>query len=198
MKLLMQKWIAILCVSMISFQLCACTGAEGEAVSVSETQEDSTYLEQSTTETIPNPIVEVTDAKTFSEKLGISIDPSYLVGDAAMSIIAEEIAEVNYSVTNVDGDEVLCTLRAAKPGTYSGDICGVFDEMTETTEEYACNESNIAVKHKTPKTEPYEIYEFTYENIDYCFMYQGELSTMLFGELFDGVLCAIGAEEAVY
>lgn len=213
MKLLTQKWIAVLCICAISFQLCACAGTTEEAgvtapaasasdsssaESVSETQEDSTYLEQSTTEAVPIPVVEVTDAKDFSEKLGISIDPSYLAGDKTMNIIAEKMAEINYSVTNVDGNEVLCTLRAAKPGSYSGDICGIVDEMTETTEEYACNESTVAVKHKTPKTEPYEIYEFTYENVDYCFMYQGELSNMLLGELFDGILCAIGAEEAGY
>ncbi|MDO5575213.1 MAG: hypothetical protein Q4G60_14685 [bacterium] len=178
----LKKIISMICLLSLCGSLCACAQKESPA-STDETAQ------------IPNPMVEITNAEDFNTKLGIPINPEYLVGDVKMYIIGDELAELTYQVENIEGATVECTLRAAKSDTFDSDICGVYDEMTESTEEYSADET-ITVTHKTPKTEPYQIYEFEYKNNTYCFMYSGDLSAMLFGELIDGVFCAIGAETA--
>lgn len=225
MKNLMQKFAAILCITVAAVQLCACgssspdeaaltapatsSAAETESETAepadkAETETDVESIEdtktpaQSSTEALPNPMVEITDAAAFAEKLGITIDPTYIAGETTMYIIGEKMAEIDFPVTNIDGDEVLCTLRAVKQGEDISNISGIYEEMDEVKESYSCNETTIDVTHKTSKSSSVQIYEFNYNNISYCFSYDGELSTMLFGEVFDGVLCAVGAEKTEY
>ncbi|HOO29048.1 MAG TPA: hypothetical protein PLU43_11340, partial [Lachnospiraceae bacterium] len=191
-----QKLFTTAVILTAAFLLSSCGTIENSSIGepVSTVPEDTENLGTSATAQIPNPMVEITDASVFSDKLGITLDPDCLNENTTMYIIGERLAEIDYTVTNVEGEAVSCTLRAAKATEHWDNLCGVYDEMTETTEEYACNETSITVIHKTPKTEPVEIYEFTYQNIRYCFMYSGKLSNLLTNELINGVFCAIGAE----
>ncbi|NLG04113.1 MAG: hypothetical protein GX567_09845 [Clostridia bacterium] len=174
------KLIALICLTAVLFNLCTCNSKDNAPVD--------------TTTELPNPMVQITDAKEFEHILGIPIDPQYLVGDVTMYIINNTIAELNYEVSDIEGNMITCTLRAVKSENITSDLSGVYDEMTETTAQYSADDT-ITVTHKTPKTEPYEIYEFEYNENTYCFMYtEGNMSTMLFGELFDGVFYAIGAK----
>lgn len=182
--------LSLVCLVALMLNLCACAQKSTTAAEVPAVEEAPT--EQAAQ--MPNPMVEITDAEDFNTKLNIPIDSQYLPGEVTMYIIGDELAELTFDVSNIDGDPITCTLRAAKPGVITPELSGVYDDMTETTEEYTADES-ITVTHKTPASEPYEIYEFEYNGNAYCFMYTGtDMSAMLFGELLDGVFCAVGAE----
>ena len=46
---------------------------------------------------------------------------------------------------------------------------------------------------KIPETLPCKVYEFAISDVNYSFEYSGQMSQMMFAEVFDSVLVAIGA-----
>lgn len=149
----------------------------------------------SETAKLPNPLVKIEDAEEWEEQLGITIDIQYLPGEVEMYILTSantELAQANFSVQNVNGEEIDCTLRA---GRTEEDISGVYGNAEEIIQEYPCGESTIQVTVKDYEADHVQVYQFFYEDVQYVFQYAGTMSTMQLGEILDSIFMAIGAES---
>lgn len=145
----------------------------------------------SETAKLPNPMIKIEDSSQWEEELGIKIDTQYLPEEAELYLIDEQIAQVDFKMENVDGEEIDCTLRAAKTET---DISGVYGDAEEIKQEYSCGDSTIEVTVKDYAANRVQVYQFFYEDVQYVFQYTGTMSMMQLGEILDGVFMAIGAE----
>lgn len=135
---------------------------------------------------MPNPMVAVDSDEAFMDQLGISIDTEMLSPEVERFIINNEMAHIVYSASGNDGEDVKLVLRAAKNNE---DISGVYDDnMTSFDNVFG----NVTVTCRSSESNGIEIYDFYKDDIHFCYMVEGEISQMLFGELFDGVCSACG------
>ncbi len=185
----MKKFIALSCATAICIGLCACGKSDNISASDSASVSTESVSEASEQVGMPNPMVEVNGVDDFEASTGIKLNGTYLPSDSKFFIISEYLDEVQWTEENVDGDEVQVTLRAAKKS--DEDISGVNDSnMTTSEEEY----SGVKVTHRYSESTKTDIYDFQNDENMFCFMIQGEVSQMMFGELFDSALLACGFE----
>lgn len=143
---------------------------------------------------MPNPVVPVSAASEFEDKLGITIMPDLMDDDYQLSIIGDTVAQVEFDKEGVDGDPIVCTLRATKDTEAAKSLSGIYDDMEEDNLTFTLDDgSELPVLLKIPETLPCKVYEFAIGDISYSFVYSGQMSQMLFAEVFDSVLAAIGA-----
>lgn len=199
-----------LCAALL-FSMSACgtgtgiSGSTGQAAAdTSESAEstddntDTSEIADDTSEKnisgMPNPVVPVTDASEFENKLGITIMPDLMDDDYQLSIIGDTVAQVEFDKEGVDGDPIVCTLRATKDTEAAKSLSGIYDDMEEDNLTFTLDDgSELPVLLKIPETLPCKVYEFAIGNVSYSFVYSGQMSQMLFAEVFDSVLAAIGA-----
>ena len=163
------------------------TNDNADATETADDVSDETISE------MPNPIVPVSDASEFEDKLGITIMPDLMDDDYQLSMIGDTVAQVEFDKEGVDGDPIVCTLRATKDTEAAKSLSGIYDTMEEDSLTFTLDDgSELPVLLKTPETLPCKVYEFTVGNISYSFVYSGQMSQMLFAEVFDSVLAAIG------
>ena len=163
------------------------TNDNADATETADDVSDETISE------MPNPIVPVSDASEFEDKLGITIMPDLMDDNYQLSIIGNTVAQVEFDKEGVDGDPIVCTLRATKDTEAAKSLSGIYDTMEEDSLTFTLDDgSELPVLLKTPETLPCKVYEFTVGNISYSFVYSGQMSQMLFAEVFDSVLAAIG------
>ena len=66
--------------------------------------------------------------------------------------------------------------------------------MEEDNLTFTLDDGNeLPVLLKIPETPPCKVYEFAISDVNYSFEYSGQMSQMMFAEVFDSVLVAIGA-----
>ena len=199
-----------LCVALL-FSTSACgtsietSGSTGQAAAdtseSAESTNDNTDVEETaddaSDETIsgmPNPIVPVSDASEFENKLGITIMPDLMDDDYQLSIIGDTVAQIEFDKEGVDGDPIVCTLRATKDTEAAKSLSGIYDDMEEENLTFTLDDGNeLPVLLKIPGTLPCKVYEFAISDVNYSFEYSGQMSQMMFAEVFDSVLVAIGA-----
>ena len=163
------------------------TNDNADATETADDVSDETISE------MPNPIVPVSDASEFEDKLGITIMPDLMDDNYQLSIIGNTVAQVEFDKEGVDGDPIVCTLRATKDTEAAKSLSGIYDTMEEDSLTFTLDDgSELPVLLKIPETLPYKIYEFAIGDISYSFVYSGQMSQMLFAEVFDSVLAAIG------
>ena len=164
------------------------TNDNADATETADDVSDETISE------MPNPIVPVSDASEFEDKLGITIMPDLMDDNYQLSIIGNTVAQVEFDKEGVDGDPIVCTLRATKDTEAAKSLSGIYDTMEEDSLTFTLDDgSELPVLLKIPETLPYKIYEFAIGDISYSFVYSGQMSQMMFAEVFDSVLAAIGA-----
>ena len=164
------------------------TNDNADATETADDVSDETISE------MPNPIVPVSDASEFEDKLGITIMPDLMDDNYQLSIIGNTVAQVEFDKEGVDGDPIVCTLRATKDTEAAKSLSGIYDTMEENSLTFTLDDgSELPVLLKIPETLPYKIYEFAIGDISYSFVYSGQMSQMMFAEVFDSVLAAIGA-----
>ena len=164
------------------------TNDNADATETADDVSDETISE------MPNPIVPVSDASEFEDKLGITIMPDLMDDNYQLSIIGNTVAQVEFDKEGVDGDPIVCTLRATKDTEAAKSLSGIYDTMEEDSLTFTLDDgSELPVLLKIPETLPYKIYEFAIGDISYSFVYSGQMSQMMFAEIFDSVLAAIGA-----
>ena len=164
------------------------TNDNADATETADDVSDETISE------MPNPIVPVSDASEFEDKLGITIMPDLMDDDYQLSMIGDTVAQVEFDKEGVDGDPIVCTLRATKDTEAAKSLSGIYDTMEEDSLTFTLDDgSELPVLLKIPETLPYKIYEFAIGDISYSFVYSGQMSQMMFAEVFDSVLAAIGA-----
>ena len=164
------------------------TNDNADAAETADDVSDETISE------MPNPIVPVSDASEFEDKLGITIMPDLMDDDYQLSMIGDTVAQVEFDKEGVDGDPIVCTLRATKDTEAAKSLSGIYDTMEEDSLTFTLDDgSELPVLLKIPETLPYKIYEFAIGDISYSFVYSGQMSQMMFAEVFDSVLAAIGA-----
>ena len=164
------------------------TNDNADAAETADDVSDETISE------MPNPIVPVSDASEFEDKLGITIMPDLMDDNYQLSIIGNTVAQVEFDKEGVDGDPIVCTLRATKDTEAAKSLSGIYDTMEEDSLTFTLDDgSELPVLLKIPETLPYKIYEFAIGDISYSFVYSGQMSQMMFAEVFDSVLAAIGA-----
>lgn len=186
-----KKFVALFCVMTLCFSLAACGKSDNSESSkasnsdVTASSEDTSADEPSVG--MPNPMVEVNSVDDIEKETGIKLEAKYLPSDAVLYVISGNLVEVQSSVESVDGEEVKISLRASKEDT--SDISGVYDDnMTSSEEEL----SNVKVTHRYSESLKTDIYDFEKDGVKYCYIIQGEISQMTFGELFDSVLLTCG------
>ena len=163
------------------------TNDNADATETADDVSDETISE------MPNPIVPVSDASEFEDKLGITIMPDLMDDNYQLSIIGNTVAQVEFDKEGVDGDPIVCTLRATKDTEAAKSLSGIYDTMEEDSLTFTLDDgSELPVLLKIPETLPYKIYEFAIGDISYSFVYSGQMSQMMFAEVFDSVLAAIG------
>ena len=163
------------------------TNDNADAAETADDVSDETISE------MPNPIVPVSDASEFEDKLGITIMPDLMDDDYQLSMIGDTVAQVEFDKEGVDGDPIVCTLRATKDTEAAKSLSGIYDTMEEDSMTFTLDDgSELPVLLKIPETLPYKIYEFAIGDISYSFVYSGQMSQMMFAEVFDSVLAAIG------
>ena len=163
------------------------TNDNADAAETADDVSDETISE------MPNPIVPVSDASEFEDKLGITIMPDLMDDDYQLSMIGDTVAQVEFDKEGVDGDPIVCTLRATKDTEAAKSLSGIYDTMEEDSLTFTLDDgSELPVLLKIPETLPYKIYEFAIGDISYSFVYSGQMSQMMFAEVFDSVLAAIG------
>ena len=163
------------------------TNDNADATETADDVSDETISE------MPNPIVPVSDASEFESQLGITIMPDLMDDNYQLSIIGNTVAQVEFDKEGVDGDPIVCTLRATKDTEAAKSLSGIYDTMEEDSLTFTLDDgSELPVLLKTSETLPCKVYEFTVGNISYSFVYSGQMSQMLFAEVFDSVLAAIG------
>ena len=163
------------------------TNDNADATETADDVSDETISE------MPNPIVPVSDASEFEDKLGITIMPDLMDDDYQLSMIGDTVAQVEFDKEGVDGDPIVCTLRATKDTEAAKSLSGIYDTMEEDSLTFTLDDgSELPVLLKIPETLPYKIYEFAIGDISYSFVYSGQMSQMMFAEVFDSVLAAIG------
>ena len=164
------------------------TNDNADATETADDVSDETISE------MPNPIVPVSDASEFEDKLGITIMPDLMDDDYQLSMIGDTVAQVEFDKEGVDGDPIVCTLRATRDTEATKSLSGIYDTMEENNLTFTLDDgSELPVLLKIPETLPYKIYEFAIGDISYSFVYSGQMSQMMFAEVFDSVLAAIGA-----
>ena len=199
-----------LCVALL-FSMSACgtssgtSGSTGQAAAdtseSAESTNDNTDVEETaddaydeTISGMPNPIVPVSDASEFENKLGITIMPDLMDDDYQLSIIGDTVAQIEFDKEGVDGDPIVCTLRATKDTEAAKSLSGIYDDMEEDNLTFTLDDGNeLPVLLKIPETLPCKVYEFAISDVNYSFEYSGQMSQMMFAEVFDSVLVAIGA-----
>lgn len=199
-----------LCAALL-FSMSACGTSTGISGSTGQTTADTSESTESTDDNtntseiaddaseknisgMPNPIVPVNDASEFETKLGITIMPDLMDDDYQLSIIGDTVAQVEFDKEGVDGDPIVCTLRATKDTEAAKSLSGIYDDMEEDNLTFTLDDgSELPVLLKIPETLPCKVYEFAIGDISYSFVYSGQMSQMLFAEVFDSVLAAIGA-----
>lgn len=199
-----------LCAALL-FSMSACgtstgiSGSTGQAIADTSESTESTNDNTDTSEIaddtseknisgMPNPIIPVNDASEFENKLGITIMPDLMDDDYQLSIIGDTVAQVEFDKEGVDGDPIVCTLRATKDTEAAKSLSGIYDDMEEDNLTFTLDDgSELPVLLKIPETLPCKVYEFAIGDISYSFVYSGQMSQMLFAEVFDSVLAAIGA-----
>lgn len=156
--------------------------------------EDASGTDDEQISGMPNPIVPIDDASEFEAQLGITIMPDLMDDDCQLSIIGDTVAQVEFDKEGVDGDPIVCTLRATKDAEAAKSLSGLYDDMEEENLVFTLDDGReLPVLVRTPETLPCKAYEFTVGDTSYSFVYSGQMSQMLFAEVFDSVLAAIGA-----
>ncbi len=85
-------------------------------------------------------------------------------------------------------------LRATKDTEAAKSLSGIYDDMEEDNLTFTLDDGNeLPVLLKIPETLPCKVYEFAISDVNYSFEYSGQMSQMMFAEVFDSVLVAIGA-----
>ena len=199
-----------LCAALL-FSMSACStstetsGSTSQAAADTSESTENTHDSADTAETaddisgetisgIPNPVVPVSDASEFEDKLGITIMPDLMDDDYQLSMIGDTVVQIEFDKEGVDGDPIVCTLRATKDTEAAKSLSGIYDDMEEDHLTFTLNDDHeLPVLLKIPETLPCKIYEFAIGDISYSFVYSGQMSQMMFAEVFDSVLAAIGA-----
>ena len=187
-----KKYIALFFAASLCISMCAC-GKTDESSSASASSEASVSSSEASEDTpttgMPNPMIEVGSVDEIESQTGIKLESKYIPSDAEMFVINDTLVEIQSSVENADGDEVKTYLRASK--TTTEDISGVYDDnMTSSEEEL----SNVKVTHRYSESLKTDIYDFEKDGVKFCYIIEGEISQMTFGELFDSVLLTCGFE----
>ena len=186
-----------LCMTLL-VSMCACSADTAATTDhTDESTADSSETETATDEApisgMPNPIVPVETASEFESQLGITIIPDLMDDDYQLSIIGDTVAQVEFDKEGVDGDPIVCTLRATKDAEAAKSLSGLYDDMEEENTTFTLdNGRELSVLIKIPETLPCKAYEFSIGDTSYSFAYSGQMSQMLFAEVFDSVLAAIG------
>ena len=82
---------------------------------------------------MPNPMVQVDDANEFENKLGITLDPSYIDAETELFIIAENTAHIAYEFNGMLGESVKFCLRGTKDEETAENLAGIYDDtLTES------------------------------------------------------------------
>jgi len=135
-----------------------------------------------------NPMEEIQDESEFEINLGFALDPSALSNNVTMYIIGGEIAEIRYEIADLDGNSIEAALRASKT---QDDISGVYG----MTEGESIEIDDVTITHSSLEEENIEVYEFSYDGVNYSYMVKGQISQMRIAELLDSVLAACGITQ---
>lgn len=151
---------------------------------------------------MPNPMVEIVDDGDYEAKLGIPIDTSFLPKENfEMYIIGDSLADVRFDVTNVDGENVNCMLRATKSDADALNpyelIAGIYatDFTEEISEDYPADNGNITMRSVDSASSNCHITTWDYSGAHYTFTVEGTTSQMQLGALYDSIMLAIGADN---
>ena len=176
--------IAILAVATISMAAC---GKKDTTSTTADVQEESVGM--------PNPMVEISDGAEFEKQLGIHIDVSQLPGELSdMYIIGKNLADVRFSVPDLDDQPVSCCLRATKDDSVKDNpataLAGwYYDFDAPVTIDY--DKFSIDTYSYRDKVENVTIYSWNYDGIYCTLTIQGELSQMQISEILDGCMAAL-------
>lgn len=171
----LNRYFAVILTGLITLSCVACGQATQTAVPESEAQAG-----------MPNPMVEVTDASAFEDQLGITINPQDMSDEAKLFIIDNQIAQIEYTLLGVDGDDVYVTLRASKE---QKDISGIIDEDMDITD---LDYEGLPMVNKYSDSTNTTIYEFSKDGVNYSLVIQGVVSQMTIGEVLDSTFIACG------
>ena len=144
---------------------------------------------------MPNPMVEISDDAEFEKQLGINIDVSPIPGEfSSMYIIGKNLADVRFSVPDLDDQPVSCCLRATKDESVKENpataLAGMYyDFDTPVTIDY--DKFSINTYSYRDKVENVTIYSWNYDGTYCALTIQGELSQMQISEILDGCMAAL-------
>ena len=206
----MRKFAAIALAVVMIMSLAAC-GQKSDTEATEATQaaqtETQVFAEPETEETVeapeeeqpsvgmPNPMAQVEADVAFPTELGIYIDAHKLpVYPDAMFIIAGDMADVRFTLENVEGEDVEYCLRATKNAENAEMMHGIFDENIEeiNTVEAGFDADKCNVKEMYSKSADTNICTWEWNDTFFSLTYSGVISQMQFAEVMDSVLMATG------
>ena len=183
----------ILIMSLAALAAFALAGCQQKAEAETEETEAAEAGETKKGVTMPNPMVGVEDDEAFEKELGIKLDTDKLpVEPSEMYIIGENLADVRFTLPNVENEDIEYCLRATKEADKAETMHGVYDSDMEevNTIETEVDGETTSVKELYANTESTYIYMWQWGEVYFSLTYKGTVSQMQLAEILDSCMAA--------
>lgn len=144
-----------------------------------------------------NPYVEVSGCEKFEEQLGIVINGDVIPGRKSYVIIANEIAQIDFEMENVNSELVKYELRATKKDYKDEMLHGHYDTdlVDGSSIDYEGDNGIINLDYIRANTEKIDIWTWSFEGLNCSLTCDNETSGNQISAVLDAVMAATGVDS---
>jgi len=188
----MKKYFYIvMAVAVMTCTMAGCSSKKAEESSAASADTEVAQADAEETAGRVNPMVAVDSDAAFEENLGIIVDTSELSKEPQLFIVADKIAECQYTFKNIMGKEIECVFRATKDEELSENLHGVYGEL-ERTNKIEYKKGTVVNINNVKGDEKATVCTWQCEDTYYSMLIKGEFSQMEFASVMDSAMRAIG------